>query len=197
MIRKQTGLFFLLAMLVLSLAGCGGLRYSWVAPEAKDFHPQRMGVLPVDVGSYEEARGSVDQVITGVLVDKKWFTDVVGGDTIARQFVYNEELRKVVVEYMSKLKTVNFSDPEQSKKLGELAKIDAFLVVNIDYWNYTTEETDKVAKVGMAMKMIDAATGKILWKAGHHISEKYRVFKPELASVAKDLVKEMIGYMPH
>ncbi len=41
-------------------------------------------------------------------------------------------------------------------------------MVNVDYWNYTKENDDKVAKVDMGIKMIDAASGKILWKAGHH-----------------------------
>jgi len=197
MIPKKTGLVFLLALLVLSLAGCGGLRYSQVSPEAKTFHPARVGVLPVDVGSYEEARGHVDQTVAGVLVDKKWFADVVSGDAIANQFTANKELQDVVVGYMAKLKTVNYSDPHQSKKLGELLQVDAVLMVNIDDWNYAVENGEKVAKVGMGMKLIDVATGKIVWKAGHAIMEKYRVFQPKLTDVAKDLVKEMIAYMPH
>jgi len=53
-----------------------------------------------------------------------------------------------------------------------------------------------LGKVGMGIKMIDAATGRILWKAGHSKAEKYRLFKPELLDVAKSLFKEMIAYMP-
>jgi len=30
------------------LFGCGGIRYSQVAPNAKDFHPKKIGVLPVE-----------------------------------------------------------------------------------------------------------------------------------------------------
>ncbi|MDI6776038.1 MAG: hypothetical protein QMD03_02170 [Syntrophales bacterium] len=188
---------FVVILLVLMLSGCGGLRYSQVAPEAKDFHPRRIGVLPVDVGTYEEARGVIDQVIAGVLVDKKWFADVVAADTINNQLQSNEELRKVVMDYLAKLKTVNFSDPELSKKIGELSQIDAFLVVNVDYWNYTVENEKKLAKVGIGIKMVEAGTGKIIWKAGHHLSEDYLLFKPALPDVARDLCKKMIGYMPH
>ena len=184
-------------LLVLMLSGCGGLRYSQVAPEAKDFHPRRIGVLPVDVGTYEEARGIIDQVIAGVLVDKKWFADVVAADTINNQLHVNEELRTVVMDYLAKLKTVNFSDPELSKKIGELSRIDAFLVVNVDYWNYTVENEKKLAKVGIGIKMVEASTGNILWKAGHHLAEDYLLFKPALPGVARDLFKKMAGYMPH
>jgi len=184
-------------LLALMLFGCGGLRYSQVAPEAKDFHPKTIGVLPVDVGTYEEARGVIDQIAAGVLVDKRWFTDVVAADTISNQIKSNDELQKVVFDYLSKLKTVNFSDPELSRKIGELSKIEAFLVINVDYWNYTKENDKKVAKVGIGIKMIDAGTGNILWKAGHHEAEDYMLIRPKLPDVAKDLIKKMISEMPH
>ena len=109
----------------------------------------------------------------------------------------NEELRKVYLDYISKLKAVNFSDPEMSKKIGEILKVDAFLIVNVDYWNYTKEEDDNVGKVVIEIKMIDANTGKILWKAVHYVADKYTLFKPKLSEVAKSLVKKMIGEMPH
>ncbi|MEN6321734.1 MAG: hypothetical protein ABFD82_23670 [Syntrophaceae bacterium] len=195
--KKKAYILLSLALLILTLLGCGGLRYSQVAPEAKDFHPKSIGVLPVEVGTYEEARGIIDQVIAGVLVETQWFTDVVAADTISNQLQSNEELRKVYHEYISKLKTVNFSDPELSKKIGEISKIDAFLIINVDYWNYTKENDDKVGKVGIGLKMVDASTGKIIWKAGHHVSEDYMLIKPKLPDVAKDLVKMMLKEMPH
>jgi hypothetical protein len=187
----------LAVLLALMLFGCGGLRYSQVAPEAKDFHPKTIGVLPVDVGTYEEARGVIDQIAAGVLVDKQWFTDVVAADTISNQIKSNDELQRVVFDYLSKLKTVNFSDPELSRKIGELSKIEAFLVINVDYWNYTKENDKKVAKVGIGIKMINAGTGAILWKAGHHEAEDYMLIRPKLPDVAKDLIKKMISEMPH
>ena len=193
--RRFSGLLALVVSLLV-FSGCGGLRYSQVAPEAKNFHPKRVGIMPVDVGTYEEARGVADQIIAGVLVNKKWFTDVVASDTISKQLEANEELRQIVLEYLAKLTAVNYSDPELSKRIGELSQIDAFLVVNVDYWNYTEENEDKIAKVGMGMKMIDAGSGKILWKAGHHLADKYMLIKPNLPDVAEDLVKTMVDEMP-
>jgi hypothetical protein len=197
LVMRRVFIVSLVILLFVTLFGCGGLRYSQVAPEAKNFHPKAVGVLPVDVGTYEEARGVIDQVIAGVLVDTQWFTDVVAADTISNQLQSNEELRKVYLDYISKLKAVNFSDPEMSKKIGEISKVDAFLVINVDYWNYTKENEKKVAKVGIGIKMIDASSGKILWKAGHHEAEDYMLIKPKLPNVAKDLVKKMIKEMPH
>jgi len=186
-----TVLFFLM------IIGCGGLRYSQVAPEAKDIHPKRIGVLPADVGTYEEARGIIDNVIAGDLAKRKWFQDVVAADSFSRQLQANEELRKIVMDYVAKLKTVNFSDPELSKRIGELAQVDAFLVVNVDYWQYTMENKEKLAKVGMGIKMIDVNTGTVLWKASHHEDETYKWIKPELTKVAKKLASMMIDEMPH
>jgi len=184
-------------LFVLSLVACGSLRYSQVDTEAKSFHPQRIGVLPVDVGTYEEARGGVDLIVAGAVAEKKWFKDVVAGDTMKGLLLNNEDLRKTVLDYTVKLKTVNFSDPELSKKIGETAKVDAFLIVNVDYWFYTKENDKKIAKVGMGIKMVEAQTGKIMWKAGHHLDESYALFKPALGDVAKKLVKQLLDEMPH
>ena len=178
------------------LSACGGLRYSQVAPEAKDFHPKKVAILPADVGTYEEARGIVEQIFAGVLVDKKWFADVVDAATIDKQLQSNEEYRRAVLDYLVKLKTINASDSDLSKKIGETSQVDAFFVINVDFWNYTRENDKKVGKVGLGIKMIEASTGKIMWKAGHHEAESYMLIKPNLANVAKDLIKTMVGEMP-
>ncbi|MGZ3635418.1 MAG: hypothetical protein ACXWMO_06895, partial [Syntrophales bacterium] len=175
---RKTFLLPVTMLLLLALAGCSGIRYSEVAPEAKNFHPKRIGVFPVDVGTYQEARGVIDQIITAVLIDTKWFTDVVAADAISRQMQSSEELRKAFLDYTSKLQAVSYSDPDLSRKLGEMIKVDAFLLANVDYWNYTVEKGDKVAKVVMGVKMIDAASGRVMWTAGHHEVADYILMKP-------------------
>jgi hypothetical protein len=184
-------------LLGLMLFGCSGIRYSEVAPEAKDFHPRQIGVLPVDVGTYEDARGVIDKIAADVLIDKKWFTRVVAAETINKQMSSEEDIRKIVPDYLVKLKTVSYSDPEMSKKIGELLKVDALLVVDIIYWNYTkTKEDDDMAKVEAEIKMINANTGQIIWKAHHYVAEEYTYFKPQLRNVAKNLINKMIKEMP-
>jgi hypothetical protein len=196
-VMKKVAMRGVLLLALLVAAGCAGLRYSQVSPEAKDFHAARVGVMPVDVGVCEEARGAVDQIIAGVLVETKWFTDVVAGADVTAQMEANPEFRQIVLDYFVKLKGVNYSDPQLSARIGELLKVDAFLVTNVDYWNYTVENEDKLGKVGLAMKLIDARTGTVLWKAGHHIADKYLVLKPDLRDVAKDVAKKMVAEMPH
>ena len=196
MIRRSWVLCFLI-LIVIMIFGCGGIRYSQVTPNAKNFHPKKIGVLSIDVGIYEEARGIIDQIIAGALVNKGWFSNVVTSDTVKNQMQSDDELGKTVFDYIAKLKTVNFSDPDLSRKIGETYHIDAFLIVNVDYWNYTVEDGDKVAKVGIGLKLVEAETGKIIWKAGHHVAEDYWFIKPDLSDVAECLVKEMFSYMPH
>ncbi len=195
---RKTGIAsIVVVMFVLGLVACGGLRYSQVDADAKNFHPKRIGVLPVEVGTYEEARGTADLIVAGALSEKKWFDDVVAGDTMKTLLASNEDFRKTVLDYTVKFKTVNFSDPEMSKKIGETAKVDAFLIVNIDYWSYTKENDKKIGKVGLGIKMVEAETGKIMWKAGHHLDESYSLFKPALPDIARKLIKRLLDEMPH
>ncbi len=193
--RRIAGWMLMIA--VLSLAACGGLRFSHLDPAAKDFHPKRIAVFPMDVGTYEEARTHMEQIVPGVLAEKKWFSEITDTAALNRQILANEELRKAMTDYLSKLQTLNYSDAALSKKIGELTRSDAFLLVAVDYWNYTVEKDKKLAKVSIGLKLIDAESGKTMWKAGHQLSESYMLFKPELSKVARDVVSDMTGEMPH
>jgi len=190
-----TGFFLVIA--ALSLIACGGLRFSQLDPAAQNFHPKRIAVLPADVGTYEEARNHMDQIVPGVLMEKKWFSDITDTASLNRQIQANEELRKSMTDYLSKFQTLNYSDPALSKKIGELTHTDAFLLVAVDYWNYTVEKDKKLAKVSIGLKLIDAETGKIMWKAGHDLKRSYMLIKPELSDVARSVVKDMVEMMPH
>jgi hypothetical protein len=184
-------------VLLLGLLGCGGIRYSQVSPEAKDFHPQRIAVLPADTTAFPEAKGSVDRIFAEALNERKWFTDIVGGEEIGRRLETDAEFRQAVTEYLAKLGNVSFSDPDLSGRIGALTRTEAFLLVRVDYWNYTTEDDKKVGKVGISITMIEAKTGKTIWRAGHNRASDYVFIKPDLPDVARALIREMIAHMPH
>ncbi len=197
MTSKSCGIPVLI-LLIFLLAACGGsLRYSQSAPEANNFHPGKIAVLPVDVGIYPGAGGVIDPIVTTVLADRGWFSHVVPTNGVQKVLASSDELRKVLTEYTQKLQTVSFSDPDLSRKIGEGFAVDAFLIVHVDYWNYAVENDNKVAKAGLAMKLVDAATGKIIWKAAHDESREYKFLKPAIADVAKSVAKDMIYCMPH
>ena len=187
----------ILTILLLGLLGCGGLRYSQVAPEAKDFHPQRIAVLPADTTAFPEAKASIDRVFAEVLAERKWFTDIVGGEAIGRRLETDGELRQTVTEYLAKLQKVSYSDPELSSRIGALTRTEALVLVQVDYWKYTTEDDTKMGKVGISITMIEAKTGKTIWRAVHNRASDYMIIKPDLPDVARGLIREMIGQMPH
>ncbi|MDQ1277313.1 MAG: hypothetical protein QG555_353 [Thermodesulfobacteriota bacterium] len=192
----------LLTALIMSIIACGGsLRYAERDPDMKDFHPRTIGLLSVDPGTYGEARGVVEGLISAALIEKQWFTTVLTSDTVKSQLKHDQELQNTTADYLLKLNTVNYSDPTLSKQIGDALKIDALLVVTVDSWNYSTEQKERViqdvAKAGLSMKLIEAGTGRIAWKAGHNIVKEYTFLKPDLKDVGKSVVNAMIGDMPH
>ena len=189
--------FFSLGILLIFLiGGCSSIRFSQTAPEAEGFHPQTIAVLALNVVGFEESRSALDRTIAEELAAEKRFTRVLSYQMMQSLLQENEPLRKTTAAYLDKLRAVNFSDSDLSKKIGELAGIDAFLLVNVDYWYYTKELDKNVAKVGLGMKLINAATGEVIWKAGHDLAQKYVFIKPELSDVAKDVVRQMLRVMP-
>jgi hypothetical protein len=183
-------------LLILLLGGCAGIRFSQTAPEAEGFRPQSVALLALDVVGFEEAREVLDRIIAAELADEKRFKSFFSYQQIQRLLQENEPLRKTTAAYLNKLKAVNFSDSDLSKKIGELAGVDAFLLVSVDYWYYTQEADKNVAKVGLGMKLINAATGAVIWKGGHDLAENYMFMKPALSDVARNVVRQMFRAMP-
>ncbi|HUN55673.1 MAG TPA: hypothetical protein VMU29_11000 [Smithella sp.] len=197
---KKSYVEYILIIVILTAMGCSGLRYSQSAPEAKDFHPKSVAVFPVEVWNHKDmtdSREAVEQIVAGTLVEKKLFPNVIYAESLNKQIQVSDELRKTVKEYLAKLRQLNFSDPDLSKKIGELAKIDAFLLVSVDDWEYTTVQDKKLAKVGLTIELYDVSTGKLMWKAGHDIVEDYMILKPDLPQIAQDVARKIISYMPH
>ncbi|MFA5321293.1 MAG: hypothetical protein WC373_01360 [Smithella sp.] len=190
---------FILAVFILTIIACGGLHFSQLAPEAVNFHPKRIAVFPIEVWNHKAAdsRAIVEQVVAGSLVEKKIFDNVTDVESLQKKISDNEELRNVKNEYFSKLQVLAFSDPDLSRKMGELAEIDAFLLVSVEEWKYTVEGDNKTAQVALNMELYDASTGKLMWKAGHSIISDYVLIKPELPKIARDVARKMIDQMPH
>ncbi|MDA8125987.1 MAG: hypothetical protein M0009_12460 [Deltaproteobacteria bacterium] len=186
-----------LAVLFLSVLGCGGLRYSEVAPEAKGFHPRRIVVLPADAKTFPDAKGDIDRLFAETLEKKRWFAGVVGGVEIGRRLETDAELRQAVTGYLGKLDKVSFSDAELSSRIGLLTDTEALVLVRVDYWNYTTENDKTVGKVALSVTLVQAKTGKVLWTAGHQRVSDYLLIKPDLAGLAEGVIGDMIDHMPH
>ncbi len=195
--RPRLCFIYLAVLLALVIGGCAEIRFSQTAPEAKDFHPKSVAVISIDAGGYGDAGDAVDGIIADRLTGKDYFSTVVSARKFQTLLQGNEDLRKTAADYLAKLANVNFSDPGLSRKIGKITGMDAFLIVNVDYWYYTKEGDKNLAKVGLGMKMINADTGMVVWKGRHHLAVDYVFLKPELSGVAGDVVKQMIGCMPH
>jgi hypothetical protein len=179
------------------MSGCGGLRYSEVSPDAGNCHPRQIAVLPVDATIFPEARGVVDRLFSEVLVERQWFSGVIGGDAISERMKKDDALRAAVTDYLTKRAKVNYSDPELSGRIGVLTGADAFLIIRVDSWLYTVQDDKKLAKTGFSIAMIESKTGKTVWKAAHDRVSDYLLVKPDLSSMARGLIREMTDRMPH
>lgn len=185
-----------IAGLMIGLSACGGLRYAEVSPEAKDFHPRTIAVLPAEAKTFPEAKDPVDRLFAEVLTEARWFERVVGGEAIERRLTTDASFRGVLEDYRAKIDKLSFSDPVLSARIGEMTGAEALLRVRVDYWNYTTEKGEKLGKVSLSLWLIEAKTGKSLWKASHTRASDYLIVRPELVDLARGLIREMLGQMP-
>jgi hypothetical protein len=187
----------ILLLMATAVVGCGGIRFSQETPEAKDFHPRGIAVLPVGSAFPQETTEAAEKVLAEVVADRDWFARVVSSGDVRKIMSSSGEAKKILTDYLDKVKSVNFSDPDLSRKMGELLQVDAFLICDIDLWNYNITGVNKSAHVGMSMKLIEAGTGTVMWKAVHNEAKEYRFFKPNLSSMGKSLAQRMIRRMPH
>jgi len=188
----------ILGLIIITMTACGGsVRYLERDPDMKDFHPRSIGVLAVDATAYPEAKGTAEELVIGALTDRRWFTSVLTAATLKDRLGNDQSFQRTVNDYLLKLKTVNYSDPGLSKKIGETLSIQAFLIVTVDAWSYTVENREKVARAGLSMKLVEAETGRIAWQAGHDVMKEYSFLKPELKDLGRSVINVMIAAMPH
>lgn len=198
MIKKCSYITIVIA-LIFTIIACGGLRFSQLAPEAIDFHPQSIAIFPMEVWNHKEpdSRAVVEQIVAGSLIAKKMFIHVTDVEKLKKQLQENEELKNTKNDYLSKLRLLNFSDSDLSRKIGTILQIDAILMLSVDEWKYVVQGDQKTAQVGLTMELYDVSTGKLMWKANHTVAKDYVLIKPDLPDIARSVVDKMVYYMPH
>ncbi len=189
-------LVLLFCMGVLA-CGCAAVDYSTVSPEAQDFHPQSIAVLPVMVGEHLSAVDVVDQTVSNALVQTGWFAQVVDPGSVRGQLAASPELSTEMTDYIQKLTTLGMSDKDLAGKMAETLKVDAFLLTSVTSWGYGRLEGNKIGKVGLALQLISGKDGGVVWKASHEKIEDYWVVKPDLAELTKDVMELLLKKMPH
>jgi hypothetical protein len=192
-IRKRA---IALCLLLLVVAGCGGLQEVWEGPGAKMFRPQAIAVLPPMASQYDNAREDIQGVLSEALNKTANVERVVSPENVTDIFQASKEAFDALVFYFSRLEMTGQSDKDSAVKLGKALNVDSFLVVRVNSWEYVRKEGDNVGKVGLSLRLVDATTGVTVWKARHERSSSYMFYRPNLKDVAKELADEMIKAMP-
>lgn len=196
MLSRSCAQFVSVLGLVLVLSGCGGLQEVWEGPGGRVFRPQSIAVLPPMSSQYDSAREDIQEVLAVALNRQGRIERVVTPENVTDIFQASKEAFDSLVFYFSRLEMTGQSDKDSAVKLGKSLNVDSFLVVRVNSWEYVRKEGDNVGRVGLSLRLIDAATGTTVWKARHERSNSYMFIKPSLKEIAKDLADEMIKYMP-
>jgi hypothetical protein len=101
-----------------------------------------------------------------------------------------ELLRKVRDTWKSHHKV----DPQQARKLCEVLGVDGLLLASVQNWEQEkvdwTAQGRSYTKVGLALRIVDAGSGRMIWEARHSLlkeSEEYE-FSPTQAGVYTEAV---------
>ena len=186
----------LLCLIPLLVASCGGLQEVWEGPGAKMFRPQAIAVLPPMASQYDNAREDIQEVLSASLNKGGHIERVMSPENVTDIFQASKEAFDALVFYFSRLEMTGQSDKDSAVKLGKALNVDSFLVVRVNSWEYMRKEGDNVGRVGLSLRLVDAATGTTVWKARHEKSSSYMFYRPNLKDVAKELAAEMIQVMP-
>ena len=187
----------IILMVVLGFSGCANVNFSMLGPGAKDFHPKTIAVLPPTVGEREAARGMVDAIVSKGLAKRGWFENVVDAATINAQVENSPDVASDLTAYIERINTLGVSDPTLAAKLRDTLKADALFLTYVTAWDYGRVEGSKVGRVGLGVKLVDASTGTVIWKANHDKVEDYWFFKPKLGKMAEELLDMLLKEMPH
>lgn len=131
MIKKMS---LVIVVLLFTITGCSGIKFSQLSPDAKDFHPKTIAVLPATVGEHESARDTIDTVVSRKLAESHLFDNIADAVTIKGQIAASEDLSGDIQSYIQKLNTLGVSDPAISAKLKDALNSDALLLTYVTSW---------------------------------------------------------------
>lgn len=186
----------MLFLFAVILSGCAGVNFSQVNPEAKDFHPRTIAVMPATVGEYESSRDIIEQVISSSLLKTGYFENVIDSTSIKTQVAGSTELANDISLFIQKLNTIGVADTEAAARIKTTVNTEALFLTYVTSWGYGRSEGNRVARVGLGVKLVNAASGQLVWKANHEVTEDYTIIKPDLDDMAKDVMTVLIKEMP-
>ncbi len=193
--RRHSHILFLLILLITAFTSCSGLQEMWEGPASHGFYPKTVAILPIS-GVYDSAREDVEEVVAKVLIKSRKVEKVVPPEQVTDTFQTTKDAFDALVTYFTRMETTGQSDKQSAMKIGQALNADSLLVVKVNAWEYTREEGDNIARVGLSMRLIDAINGAIVWKARHQIQEGYLWMRPDMKELATKLTSDMVKFMP-
>lgn len=183
-----------LLFLAVLLSGCTAGRQA-TPPEDRENRPAKVAVFPIEPGPYYEAKVPVEKILLELLGQGKAFREIVlpSSPTKGEQ---DKKKEKLILDYLEKLNILHYSDPDLSRKIGEAWSANVLLIPGIEYWGYSAVGKNTVAKIGLSLILVEAESGKVIWRSVQYITKRYYYFKPPLPEVARDLLKRMLEQMP-
>lgn len=178
-----------LALVLAALVGsCARFTAATYDVGLKRYEPSAVAVLPTVLGSFTKARGVVERQ-TSVEI-QAWGIKVVDPEMI--KGVSSAELLRIVDDVQSQ----GAASQVLSKKLGEKLGADTFVVTEVTAWTYETSGKRKFAKVEIVLKLVEAATGRIVWQYTSDEEKEFWVIKPELKEISREVLAKIIKRMP-
>lgn len=190
--------FLFTIFLTTTLFACSSINFNEVSPLAKNFKPEAAMILPsikmpdgVDFDADKIAK-----IFYNTLKKTKKFERIVEPDDAKATLANNQELQSHLLDYVTKLRTLNISDVELSKKIGEAYGVNAIFILEAGKWDYSKVLDEKTAQVSITVKLVDTANGAIIWQASDSSQKSYSIFKPALTDMIQDLINKIIKHMP-
>jgi hypothetical protein len=184
-------------LFVSIFSGCSSVNYSQLSSDSKTFHPKTIAVLPATIGEFEQSRDVIDSAVSLKLVQSKWFKNVVDAASIKTKVTQSTEISDELGKYIQKLNMLGVSDPGLTGKLGKDFNTEALILTQVTSWGYGRQDGNKVARVGLGVKLVDLSKGTVIWKANHELVEEYTLFKPKLNKMTDELLAMLFKEMPH
>jgi len=196
------------------LAGCAGLDFNQAAPNVAQFHPKVVVLLPITMPSHVKPEAEIiSSTLANAIADTKKFDRVIDPSTVLVQMGANKQLQDDITAYLSKIQTLGVSDKELSARIAEVFHADALFVIDIPRIGYgiagsaydqsTTKKNplwvgknSSCAVAFMQLKMVDGASGTVIWRANHSGKQTYALIRPKLQDVAVWLIEYMLKYLP-
>ena len=85
---------------------------------------------------------------------------MVPPDQVTDTFQTTKDAFDALVTYFSRMETTGQSDKNSAVKIGQALGADSLLVVKVNAWEYTREEGDNIARVGLSTHQDDLSVNQ-------------------------------------